>query len=324
FKEFATSYKAYTEGMEKEETDWDKMSKDFNFQYGGFARTLKDGILIKELADALKYSQSEDGKQNRTLMYENQKALDTSWEGNEKLHPSGKSSAQLYRELHMQKDYSQPQAADLLKTQSTEAVDKLIIERQNGDLKGRVENYASGSLVGGVLAFLGATLLKKNGEDALKSEVAALKKQLAEAGSKAAEQASDALNDRIKELESQLEKQATNFDLQQQALQRLDGKLSTATNKLASKNKAMVAVGIGAAVVGGVGTYFAAKYISKKKAEKANENQAPAEQTKPAEEVKAPETSAPAQATTPEVKDVPRTTNILQRHISMNDFAKQA
>ncbi len=66
-------------------------------------RELCDGIIVDQMAHLMQV-QATQSEGTAKLLFENQKKLITSWDGNAALHPSQKSSAELYRTLHFQPD----------------------------------------------------------------------------------------------------------------------------------------------------------------------------------------------------------------------------
>ncbi|MEI8377512.1 MAG: glycogen/starch synthase [bacterium] len=70
--------------------------------YKYLEKTYIDDILSDELAEAMAANINQTDETSK-LIYENHKKLDTTWEGNAKLHPhpSNKSSRQLYQEIHI-------------------------------------------------------------------------------------------------------------------------------------------------------------------------------------------------------------------------------
>ncbi len=279
--------------------DWDNLSKEYNFKYYGCARTLKDGILEAELADAINAAVTAD-KETKEKIFQNIKNTDTSWDGNGKLHPDGKSSLQRYKELHMNKKYSIPTESDLLKITDDNKITNTIIQKQKDDLQNRrIEQYLEGSLIGGALAALISRIKGAHGVDTLKNEL------------KSAEQKIQVNTEELDKLKSQLA-DATK-------------KAADATKKAADAAKKstrnMVIVGAAAAVAGGAITYFAAKYVNKKKAEKQ-----PQVKPQPAQpQVTQPQT-VQTQTKVEEPKPVittekPASTNFFQNFVSMDDFA---
>ena len=155
--------------------DWDELSKDFNFKFGGFARDLKDGILIAELQDAMNAQVSADDE-TKKLIFENTKKLDTSWRGNSNLHPSGKSTYQLYKERHLDSAYKGAQSDDLTVVDG-DKFEKIQAEEQNKDLLSRVAAYAAGALTG-VAAAIAKKTGKANEEETLRAEIKNLEEKL--------------------------------------------------------------------------------------------------------------------------------------------------
>ncbi|MDR1327730.1 MAG: hypothetical protein LBJ74_04920, partial [Heliobacteriaceae bacterium] len=68
-----------------------------NEDYKLAERALQDGIVTDEMVQAMKY---DAANRPGALIFENHRKLQTAWETNGALHPSGKASAQLYREGH--------------------------------------------------------------------------------------------------------------------------------------------------------------------------------------------------------------------------------
>ena len=66
-------------------------------------RECADEVIVDELADAMK-AKSVETKEVSELIYENHKKMKAGWADNNNLHPSGKSSNQMYKELHLDPD----------------------------------------------------------------------------------------------------------------------------------------------------------------------------------------------------------------------------
>ena len=155
--------------------DWDELSKDYNFKFSGFARELKDGILEAELKDAMMAAVSADSE-TKELIFNNTKNLDTSWRGNGNLHPSGKSTYELYKERHLESDYKGAKKSDLTGLDKDE-FETVQADEQNKDLLSRIAAYTAGALTG-----VAAAVAKRTGkvadENALKSQVKVLEAKL--------------------------------------------------------------------------------------------------------------------------------------------------
>lgn len=185
FKEFGSKYSEFI-GKRKEDIekwlkegeempfkwdDWDELSKDYSFKFEGFARDLKDGILAAELSDAIGACAKSD-KATKQKIFTNLQNLQTGWKTNASMHPSGESSYHMYKELHMQPDYSKPVKDDLLAKDDV-FVTQQIEKRQSRDIKERVGAYLAGGLTG-----LGAMLFARTGRSEYKSQEDALKNQI--------------------------------------------------------------------------------------------------------------------------------------------------
>lgn len=191
FRTFAEKYSEFIEAKKKELkieynygslpkdwNDWDELSKNYSFKYTGFARDLKDAILKAETADAINaYVSASD--ETKKLMFNNLKSLNTGWKGNAVLHPSGESSYEMYRRLHMMPDYSAPTKADVI-AKNDSFIESKIKTRQKVDIEGRAGAYVIGALTG--LSALIASRFKENGmstaEDNLKKQIAELQEKL--------------------------------------------------------------------------------------------------------------------------------------------------
>lgn len=159
--------------------DWDELSKDYSFKFGGFARDLKDSILTAEMSDAIGAYAAADNSTKETI-FNNLKSLKTGWSSNNSLHPNNKSSQELYRTLHMMPDYSAPEKEDILAVDD-DFVTSQVETRQNKDMKDRIAAYLAGGLTG-----LAGALFAKTGrgeykslEETLNKKIAELNKQLA-------------------------------------------------------------------------------------------------------------------------------------------------
>ncbi len=152
--------------------NWDELSKDYDFKFKGFARNLKDDILIYEMADAIKACATAPQHEKETI-FNNLKKLDTSWDSNNSLHPSGQSSIDMYKELHMQKDYSAPINEDILGFDDN-AVKNAIAERQHDDMQGRIKTYLGGALTG-----LASALFFKSGSPEYHQDIKPLQEKIA-------------------------------------------------------------------------------------------------------------------------------------------------
>lgn len=91
----------------------EKLEKNADYQKA--VKKLRDSIISNELVDAMdralnKYRNGEVAER----ILKNQLNMNTSWEGNGWLSKTGKSSAELYRELHFQKDGKNISKRDLI------------------------------------------------------------------------------------------------------------------------------------------------------------------------------------------------------------------
>lgn len=180
FRDFADGYQEFRneklqsgEMTEEELNDWDKLSRNYDFRYKGFARALKDGILAQEISLAISdYSKLDSATKEK--MFTNLKNLDTRWYGNATLHPDGKSSGDLYIEKHMMPEYTAPSEKDLI-VADTEDIESVIAERQKPDIEERTEKYAASALAGVAGILLGRGI--KSSAEAV--DVDAVKKQVA-------------------------------------------------------------------------------------------------------------------------------------------------
>lgn len=251
FKSFASDYSEFMHArkeqlkleigedkdLPKGWNDWDELSKDYSFKYAGFARDLKDGILKAETAQAISAFSQTDAD-TKAKMFENLKALRTDWKGNANLHPTGESSFEMYKKLHMDSEYSEPTKRDVI-AKNDEFIDETIEREQKTDLNDRAERYTLGALVASVPFILGK--LKKAGvkgpEEELRKQIADLQQKLV---------AQEGLQAQV----SMLEKKIT---------------------EAAAKNKRSMLIVGAAAAVGGAAIAFVASKISQKKAKKAAE-----------------------------------------------------
>lgn len=247
FAEFGKEYnkfiderkKSLTKSLNEDEElpenwdDWNELSNDYDFKFNGFARKLKDGILEAELSDAFAAFSTADDETKETI-FENTKNSDTSWRGNAKLHPSGKSSYELYKERHLDSDYKGAKEEDLTGVDD-DKFDKTQEKEQNKDLLSRVAAYATGALSG-----VAAAIIKRTGGD--NNEVKSLKTQ-------------------IEQLKSELK----NNELLKSQIAELDGKLKNAakTNK-----RNMIITGAVAAAAACAATLIASKVYSNNKMKK--------------------------------------------------------
>lgn len=208
FRTFASEYSEFIEAREKELkleypdgdypenwNDWDELSKNYTFKYTGFARDLKDGILKAEMSEAIK-AFVDRKPETKELMYNNLKTLNTGWKGNGVLHPTGESSYEMYKNLHMMKDYSAPTKSDVIAKDDTFIKNKMELN-QKIDIQDRIGTYVIGALTG--VGALLATRLKNAGkelpDEALKREISDLKSKLVE---------QDALRSEISALQAQI------------------------------------------------------------------------------------------------------------------------
>lgn len=192
FVTFAEKYKEFIDAKKQELSfdypkeedypkgwnDWDELSKDYAFKYTGFARDLKDTILAHETAEAIN-AYVNTPTETKSKMFSNLKSLETSWQGNANLHPTNKSSYELYRERHMMSDYSKPVKADLI-AKDDSFIKNNIESRQHDDMKGRIGTYLVGALTGlsGLLFARTKNADFKGQEDKLNAQIAELQRQL--------------------------------------------------------------------------------------------------------------------------------------------------
>ena len=158
------------ESLPKDWCDWDNLSKDFNFKFGGYARELKDGILVSEMADAMKACVTASASTKEKIA-NNLKNLKTGWKNNEGLHPDNKSSYALYKERHLDSDGIEPDKADLIAVDDA-TIDKNIDEVQKSDLSTRVNTYSTTALAaiaGFVLSKVGSKRIIAESEEKLKA-----------------------------------------------------------------------------------------------------------------------------------------------------------
>ncbi len=158
FKTFADKYAKFIKDKEEyyintdgelpvDYDDWDELSKDYNFKFKGFAREFKDSILSQEISNAI-FAQATASKEEKELIFNNLKNLKTGWRDNSTLHPdSGKSTYELYKEIHLDPEYSKPSKYDLLGADD-EFVENTIEKRQSKDFKERSLVYLTGALAG--------------------------------------------------------------------------------------------------------------------------------------------------------------------------------
>ena len=136
---------------------------------------MKDGILEAELKDAMMAAVSADSE-TKELIFNNTKNLDTSWRGNGNLHPSGKSTYELYKERHLESDYKGAKKSDLTGLDKDE-FETVQADEQNKDLLSRIAAYTAGAFTG-----VAAAVAKRTGkvadENALKSQVKVLEAKL--------------------------------------------------------------------------------------------------------------------------------------------------
>ena len=157
------------ESLSKDWCDWDNLSKDFNFKFGGFARELKDGILISEMADAMKACVTADNTTKEKIT-DNLKNLKTGWKNNENLNPDNKSSYALYKERHLYSDGAEPDKGNLLSVDDA-TIDKNIEDGQKNDLLKRVSTYSASALAaiaGFVVSKVGSKRAIEEGEKKIK------------------------------------------------------------------------------------------------------------------------------------------------------------
>lgn len=310
FKNFAAKYNDFinekraglVEQFGKDESkfpegwnDWDELSKDHDFKFKGFARELKDGILVAETAEALSAFASTP-QETKELMFDNMKKLDTSWNGNGNLHPSGQSSADMYKKLHMYSDYSKPTKDDVI-AKDDKFISDTIESRQTNDLKERLGSYLLGAATAAVAAT--TTVMKKLGKNApnekeLLGRIDDLSKQLTDRTQELADKVQE-LADKdglIVQLRSQLDElgeKITETTTLKETVAKLEDKV-TSLSKSGNRNIAI------AAAVGAIGasaiTLLVKKQIDKKKAANAEapKTEAPA--------ATAPVATAPEQTTT--------------------------
>lgn len=229
----------YPEGW----NDWDQESKYYEFQFEGFARDLKDGILAAETAEAISAYVSTPAD-TKVSMFENLKKLNTGWKGNANLHPSNQSSAEMYKKLHMYPAYSKPTEKDVI-AKDYKFIEDTIKDRQKPDVEGRIGAYLIGALTGvaGILAtrFKNAGLPRPNEE--LIAQVDTLTKQVADKTDEIAKLVTEL--DGVKALKSQAEEAI--------------GQLKQ------SNNRNLAIVGAAAAVGASLVTMLASKYVNKNK-----------------------------------------------------------
>ena len=186
FVKFAQEYSEYISAKEAELkansqdgtlpegwNDWDNLSKNYAFKFTGFARDLKDAILIAETAEAIKACSQTDA-QTKASMFENLKALKTGWKENQVLHPTNQSSYDLYRERHLLSDYSKPDKDSVI-AKDTRFIINQIESRQKTDIGHRVGAYMLGALTG-----LGAILFNRTKNSEYKSVEEQLTRQIEE------------------------------------------------------------------------------------------------------------------------------------------------
>ena len=134
--------------------------------------------IFKESYDVL-MDKSIDNE-TKELIFENLKNLKTGWRDNEKLHPdSGKTSAELYKEIHLDPEYSSPEERDIL-GKSDEFIEKTIDKRQEDDVKNRMMLYGAGALATAA-DIIGSRIKSNNIDDkteALEAQVKNLKNQI--------------------------------------------------------------------------------------------------------------------------------------------------
>ncbi len=150
--------------------DWDELSKDYNFKFDGFARTLKDGILVSEMSDAISASVKAD-KTVKEKIFNNLKNLNTGWNTNNNLHPDNKSSHDLYKSRHLDSDYTKPNEEDLLSKTDSE-VSEIIEQGQTEDLTKRTTKYglpALGAVLTFILGRLGKQISNENTKELTKT-----------------------------------------------------------------------------------------------------------------------------------------------------------
>lgn len=192
FIKFAEEYKEFIEAKKQELSfsypkeedfptgwnDWDELSKNYAFKYTGFARNLKDAILSRETAEAIS-AYVNTPEETKIKMFNNLKLLDTGWKGNAILHPTNKSSYELYKERHMMPDYSKPVQADII-AKDDSFIRNEIESRQHEDIKSRIGAYFIGALTGlsGLLFARTKNADFKGQEDKLNAKIAELQQQL--------------------------------------------------------------------------------------------------------------------------------------------------
>lgn len=104
WKEYQEVYKTAHTEMQLREVDDSVVEKltikllEENEEYKLAERALQDGIVTDEMIQAMKYDAAHRPSE---LFFKNHRELQTTWETNGALHPSGKSSAKLYEELHI-------------------------------------------------------------------------------------------------------------------------------------------------------------------------------------------------------------------------------
>lgn len=103
-------------------------------EYLALYREHADDILIDELSKCLK-AKATQTKEISELMYQNHKNLKTNWDNNQALHPSGKSSEQLYKELHLDPAPQRP-------TKSLFDFDDSLLAKVKEEVKEEAKNLA--------------------------------------------------------------------------------------------------------------------------------------------------------------------------------------
>lgn len=327
FVKFGKEYKEYIDGKKAalleefgEESkfpqgwnDWDELSKDYDFKFNGFARELKDGILVAETAEALS-AFAATPQETKELMFDNLKKLDTRWKGNANLHPTNQSSADMYKNLHMYSEYSKPTKEDVI-AKDDKFISETIESRQTNDLKERLGSYLLGAATAAVAAT--TAVMKKLGEKVpqdkeLLDQIEKYAKQLTDKDA-AISQLKSQLADKdgiIDQLKAQLDELGEKFAEQgkkvaentnlKETVAKLEDKIANYTKS--ANGKIAIAATVGAVAASAV-TLFVKKQIDKKNAAKAEEvkTETPAATTPVATEPvqQAQTTQAPAAQTTP-------------------------
>ncbi len=236
-------YKYKNENPPKNWDDWDELSKDYSFKFDGPSRKLKDSILSYELSDAVSACVSADESTKETI-FNNLHKLDTTWQHNNMLHPSGKSSLDLYKEIHMYKSGNQPDKSQLISL-SDDEVESQITKNQKDDLIKKSAGYSLSAIMGAVGAM--AAIAKSK-----------FKHEFGEAPDEMLEKLNN-VTAKNEELHSELVKYKNQVE-------ELSFKLQ---EKCASKKLRAVLIALTSAAIGVLCTYF---YITHKQKKETNNN----------------------------------------------------